>query len=77
VLSLLSFHFVEAPALRLVDRVTRGLRSLGKATAARAIQVSERRFFAKEGLKASSEGAPRSPLTRNRSADAPAPRPGR
>ena len=28
VLSLLSFHFIEAPALRLVDRVTRGLRSL-------------------------------------------------
>jgi len=77
VLSLLSFHFVEAPALRLVDRVTRGLRSLGKATVARAIQVSERRIFAKEGLTASSEGAPRSPLTRNRSADAPAPRPGR
>jgi peptidoglycan/LPS O-acetylase OafA/YrhL len=29
VISLLSFHFIEAPALRLVDRATRGLRSLG------------------------------------------------
>jgi peptidoglycan/LPS O-acetylase OafA/YrhL len=28
VISLLSFHFIEAPALRLVDRATRGLRSL-------------------------------------------------
>ena len=30
VVSLLSFHFIEAPALRLVDRVTRGLRWLGR-----------------------------------------------
>jgi len=29
VISLLSFHFIEAPALRFVDRATRGLRSLG------------------------------------------------
>jgi peptidoglycan/LPS O-acetylase OafA/YrhL len=32
VLSLLSFRFIESPALRLVDRVTRGLRSVGSRT---------------------------------------------